>query len=295
MPFFSRDLCHVFFSALLLGASMVCVPSDSSRAALQSVADPVPPAQPATSSYVRQHELMLKIGIERTHLLESRLAELQTQLVKMDQLRASLRDKQDELGFSMESYGEIVGSLQAQRVEMIIDLAGLEARREALQNVAADVQKSTRNVALQEELEQLLRWHEEKLARVTELHQKGTASAMEVQEARRGVIEARIRLGEVRNNEGTGGNPFVASALISVSLDRAEKQARLDRINGLLQQLIAERSQVSELEELNRKYDQALTDSASVEKAIDDTADKIRAAEQALEQQQMLEKQPGDL
>lgn len=230
---------------LIAGLSMLLF---FDRAAGQTVSNP----DPETKQPKRGNAMV----IERLKTLASNLEMVQSEIAKIDKLRAQKVVQQDSLGFSLDSFGDIIASLQTQRVELMIDLAGLEARRDELQKIAEAKINSDENKESLQLLQELLALSEKKLHQVEQLVQKGSAPSSEVADANREFIEAKVRLLEATTKNRVMGATQVGPPLMAVSLDRAEKQARLEKVEVLLSQLTAGRAQIRELADLNLRYEQ---------------------------------------
>ncbi len=105
-------------------------------------------------------------------------------------------------------------------------------------------------------LQELLALSEKKLYQIEQLFEKGSAPSSEVADANREFIEAKVRLLEATTRNRAKDASQVGPTLMAVSLDRAEKQARLEKIEVLLSQFTSGRAHVRELENLNLRYQQ---------------------------------------
>ncbi len=230
---------------LITGLSMLLL---FDRAAGQSVSNPDPET--------KQPKSRKAMAIERLSFLASKLELVEFEIAKIDELRAQKVVQQDSLGFSLDSFGAIVASLQTQRIELMIDLTGLDARRDALQKIADAKINSDENKESLQLLQELLVLSEKKLHQTEQLSNRGTAPSSAVDEANREFIEAKVRLLEATNRNRAKYATQIGPALMAVSLDRAEKQARLEKIEGLLGQFTSGRAIVRELENLNLRLKQ---------------------------------------
>jgi|GEM_PF-1618480 len=275
----------ILFAFLL--TALVYAVSCETVSGIQSVAEP-PPAVPTTPRAVPL-ELLLRSAIGRKSRLDDELAVLNKKIQEVISVREDFMEVQDRLGFSMESFAGMVGSLQTQRVELMIDLAGLDARREALQKVAESGSAGNNDgekVSLLQEMETLSKL---KYERTEALFHKASIAESTMFDAKREYFEARLRLLDAIGSGGKNENAMVAPALVAISLDRAEKQARLEKITMLLEQLTSERRQVFALEDLSRKHEMYIDRANSVQNEIDGVEVQILTTESMIEQQQMLQ------
>lgn len=249
---------HTKFPRLLLitGLSMLLF---FDRAAGQTVSNPDPET--------KQPKSRKAMAIERLSFLTSNLEMVQSEIAKIDELRAQKVDQQDSLGFSLDSFGDIIASLQTQRVELMIDLAGLEARRDALQNFAEAKINSDENKESLQLLQELLASSEIELHHFEQLAKQGSVASSVVADANRRFMETKVRLLEATNRNLAMDATQVGPPLMAVSLDRAEKQARLEKVEVLLSQLTSGRAQVRELDNLNLRYQQYQRQVDEIERA----------------------------
>ncbi|MEM7455917.1 MAG: hypothetical protein AAF456_16320 [Planctomycetota bacterium] len=166
--------------------------------------------------------------------------------------RENLMEQQDSAGVSENSFSEIMKSLQSQRVQLIIDLAGLEARRMALENARLESQARLNQDDLTLPLERLLEIQEQNLARLRELFMQGAVSPDDVNAAEQRMLEAKIQLAQARG-PSVGASDSLASQLLEVSLERADKSARLDKTERLLETIAASRTLVSRADNIDRE------------------------------------------
>jgi hypothetical protein len=167
--------------------------------------------------------------------------------------RESLLRKQDESGVSSVSFDEIIRQLQTQRVQLSVDLAGIEARREILVEARESMQNDTaaESSAVVKAIEDLLAIQKERLNLAEALSAKGSASNMEVLAAKQQLLETQIRLAEQAHAARAKSGPPMDAELLTVSLARAETAARLNRVNQLLGEYVAARTTIEALNQVH--------------------------------------------
>ena len=167
---------------------------------------------------------------------ESRLAALLAQ-------RDGLLQKQDSLGVSNASFDEILRVLQTQKVQLVVDLAGLDARREALMASRAQASEHEPDEVI-EKLKELVAIQREKLQQAELLRQRGNVSAGEILSLRENMLQAEINLARASHGGGNSFGPALDQQLLELSLHRAETAARLDKVEQLLSDYVQARGPV---------------------------------------------------
>lgn len=230
----------------------------------QSVSPPSPKVK------ALQAELNL-IQSKRNSLRASILA-LQDELQALQDQRVASLTKQDSLGISMASFPEIIKSLQTQRVNLLIDLAGLEARRNALEKMQ-EVNLAENTDSMIEPLAKILVREKQSLSRVKQLHNTGSVSHAELANAEKRVLQAEVRIAEARN--ALRNQSGLGTGLLDTALERAEKKARLVKIETLLESYTVSRSEIEETARIEQNID-------NTSMQIQDVQSAIRAAESKL-------------
>ena len=126
-----------------------------------------------------QSEESASLRKELKNIRENR-EQLATQLSEFDA-------SENESGVSIESFPEIVKNLQSKRIELIIDLAGLEAKREAI--LAANNTKQD-NSEIVAPLEKLVALQQNKLERILEIK----APSAEIRAAEASLLSSKVQL-----------------------------------------------------------------------------------------------------
>lgn len=223
---------------------MVAIGIVDHTATAQSVSPPKKPTAQLLKSKEAELDLVKSQVLTQQQFTES----LRQEISSLTQQRNDLLELQIEAGVSPESFPEIMRKLQTQRVDLIIELAGLKARRTAM----IEFQQSTENPADKtiELLEQLLAQNLKKQARCEEMFSQGLIPEGEVMKAEGDVLNAEVELARAKQSTG---NSQLAAELLTLSLDTAEKQARLDQTLLMLKSITETRQSVAEGEAVKEK------------------------------------------
>ena len=217
---------------------------------------------------------------------ESRLSKLQAQLEDLQNQRSELLKQQDKLGVSSASYDEIMRLLQTQKVQLTIDLAGIEARRDAMieQRELGKKAESENNVPVAESLKELGKIQNERLRQIEAMHAKGVAPQSEVLDAKQQLLEVQIRLAGLSNPNGADRQPLDGE-MINISLSRAETVARLHKVDQLLEEYSGSRASFDSLARIQSEISSAessLTDVNRVLKHDNTLLDSLNSQKQQL-------------
>ena len=230
-----RVLICCFFGVLSMSATMASgqsVPANQEKAALITEFE----------TRIAELESLLQVAEAQRESLDEKLAEIKAR-------RRDIMNQQDSLGVSNESFAEVVKSLQTQRVDLMIDLAGLDARRQSMLDLRDA--EPPENSPLIQRLEDLLDVEEQQLQETMSLHSQAAISKRDLQTAKRRVLEVQIRLEEARSPSQSASR--LTESLWNISLDRAEKQARLEKIESLLNSITSSRSVLDASSYINRE------------------------------------------
>lgn len=196
---------------------------------------------PSTSSLAESIRANILSLESQKGSLNAMLETLQAKLDRVTQSRLDSIKKQDSIGVSAESFPEIMKTLQSQRIQLTIDLAGLQARRNALAKAKEDLLNDAEIPAL-DPLHKILVIEKQKLARVKELVDQGVQSESQLLAARSRVLAAEVKIAETKSRYSQSNyTDRINSDLLDASLDRAEKQARLESTESLLEILKSSR------------------------------------------------------
>ncbi len=213
-------------------------------------------------------------------------AEAKMRADELDKMRSDLLRQQYELGVSKVSYDEIIRHLQTQRVQLSVDLAGIEARREILIAQQESGQKSAeeQKEPLAEMIKQLIEIQQERLSSIEALHARGSAATGDVLNAKQQLLETQIRLAEkihaANDNRGSSLDP----ELLNVSLARAETAARLNRVNQLLGEYVGARTTIDSLGRVQSEI-------GAVESSLLDFSRRSKKCEELLSRNQFRKEQ----
>lgn len=223
---------------------MVAIGIVDHTAMAQSVSPPKKPTAQLLKSKEAELDLVKSQVLTQQQFTES----LRQEISSLTAQRNELLELQIEAGVSPESFPEIMRKLQTQRVDLIIELAGLKARRTAM----IEFPQSTENPADKtiELLEQLLAQNLKKQARCEEMFSQGLIPEGEVMKAEGDVLNAEVELARAKQSTG---NSQLAAELLTLSLDTAEKQARLDQTLLMLKSITETRQSVAEGEAVKEK------------------------------------------
>lgn len=256
----------VFWLAVLAGLFAV----HGTRLAAQSVTEPAPLEglhQPEYPSFLKaHHDAVIAAILKQAYDAETQLEDLRhrrEQVISADELR----------NVSPASFEEILRLLQTQRVMLTIDLAGLDARREAILAATASAESAPQpiNDELLRGLAALVDEAKESLHQLQQLHEQGSVSSREVSRAKMAVVEAEIRLLETHQRlaaEKAGGDDPELGAL---ALDRAEKSARLQRVMELSAELARARPQIDAAVEISRQIEMAEREALELRRQLNST------------------------
>lgn len=211
----------------------------SSLSFAQSVAEPSPELS-------RKALFQEAIGKVVTEIAESteQIKEAEVQIQKNIN---SLREK----SVSDIAYEDVFRMLEIQKVELTIELQGLEARMKLLKERVANSAGKDSDVAnsQRELLRRYVANQEKNMARISKLARKGAASEIETSKAENLLAEAQLRLQEFEA-KSKQTSPKYVEALFETSLAIAERKAKYEAVEVLLSKHIDSRKQISKLDEL---------------------------------------------
>ena len=219
-----------------------------------------PPRENSLTSHLAQQLSEVDLELQKIeqirHTAADRLAETKAQMEDFQNKRVELLKQQNDLGVSSASYDDIMRLLQTQKVQLTIDLAGIEARRDAM----IEQYEANRKVEIEnggtavESLKELMAIQADRLRQAEAMHDKGVAPQAEVLDAKQKLLEVKIRLEEMNRVYGNGQKP-VNQELLSVSLTRAETVARLNKVNQLLEEYVHARTPIDSLSRVAAEID----------------------------------------
>lgn len=184
--------------------------------------------------------------------------------------RSQLLAELDAASVSRESFEEVMRLLQAQRIQLSIDMAGFEARREAMMKLQDGTQTGAAGprAEIAQKLRDLVQLQRLKLDDLKKLHDAGSVSTGELRDVERQLLEAEIRLAEFELPLNQAQLQEFQQELTAVSIERAEKTARLQRVEELLAQLVRSRTAVQSLQENDQRLAASYADQLELEQAV---------------------------
>ena len=140
------------------------------------------------------------------------------------------------ISLSIESFPDVLKMLQSSRVELMIDLAGLEARQKELLKQRDDPPHPNPQPLLTKELsiaQELVKINQDELKLLEEKVRSGNSSTTQVLTAMKELKLSELRLA-VTESKLADVSKVHSAELSSLILDRAEKSARLALVEKLL-------------------------------------------------------------
>lgn len=200
--------------------------------------------QPSQARIVLENQL---VGLDaQKKALVAQLQNAENALQDLIKIRDAALEKQDSIGVSAESFSEIIKTLQSQRIHLTIDLAGLDARRDALAKAKAEMED--RNVDnFLAPLRELLLLEKKTLDQKRQLFEQAVTSEADVLAAKKKVLAVEVQIAEATARQRNSNFASqINSDLLNASLERAEKQARLEITDSLLNKFTQSRKLIKE-------------------------------------------------
>jgi hypothetical protein len=170
-----------------------------------------------------------------------------------------------DLHVSSASYPEIMRTLQTQRIQLTIDLAGIEAVEEALMKRTAVKQYRESDEVIQK-LKENVALYQKYYDSIKALHERGTKSAQDMLSRELQLNAAKVKLAQaMAPREGTK-----VGELSSVAIERIEKQAKLSMIEKLLTKYYPGGPIVESLKESESRMELELSRKAQLERQLDE-------------------------
>ncbi len=190
---------------------------------------------------------MYKVQLDE---LNGKLVEQKQRAIEFTETRKLKIEMLDELHISEASFTEILKTLQTQRIQLLIDLDGLNARKMAIESNRDRAKRQANHQEIIGLAKKVKANAETKLERTLDLYQRKSSSIVQVSEAECEVLEAELRLAEtIRefNKDSAESTRDRSQVLIEL----AERKARLVTVEKLLKQLVPTRTVVEEVSRLN--------------------------------------------
>ena len=232
----------LLFLLLLLAAAPICVAQQAT-----------PPQTPTMEPWKANNKIVLENHIRVMRSERENLAH------KISQLSEDLNQtavKRQKLilrhSVSPESIVEMTRMLQTQRVQLEIDLAGLDARREFLQKANREMNNEHSNEVLAP-LQEVLVLAKTRLGELKEGLETRRNGIEEVREAESRVLKAEIGLAQAkRSNTQLSG---LSAELLDASLERAEKMARREAVQKMLDSITDARTDVETVKRIDAEVE----------------------------------------
>ncbi|MEM7477232.1 MAG: hypothetical protein AAF483_19790, partial [Planctomycetota bacterium] len=164
-------------------------------------------------------------------VIESTRVAIAAQVEEAEVQIASVKPE-NTLDISSASYPEVIKTLQARRIQLTIDLAGLEARQEAIRKAQASASEKVSEAVVP--MMKLVELQEKDLQRARKLAMEASISQAEISQFEQKLLEARIRLAESQRAQPRYKG--LNDTLLSTQLSIAEKRAQLEKCESLLGQ-----------------------------------------------------------
>lgn len=235
------------------------------------------PTQPAP-----QRSISLQ-WIERYRLLQAENSEqLEEANLATELLQAQIQKMGEFLqaeGVSEAAYPEILTQLQVQRINLSIELAGLDAKSKHLQAMLSKPPGETQDATLvkrRQMLEEILSLEQRELKGLQELEKAGAVSSRQVSELRKRVMGVEVQLLELESPSSTRTPETIwaGDVLAKVAMDRIEVAAKLAKIDELLVPQQRVRSMLSEIEQLRSKLSEMRVKQSYLQKRQFDLEDR---------------------
>ena len=245
----------LFFVLLLLVVAPTCVAQQAT-----------PPQTPTMESWNANNKIVLENQIRTMRSERESLAHRISQLAgDLTLTRAERQKLIQRHSVSPESIVEMTRLLQTQRVQLEIDLAGLDARREFLQQANQEMIEKEFNDVLTP-LREVLALEQRRLSELKQGLENGSTSRDQVREAESRVLKARIGLAQAkRNNTQLSG---LSAELLDASLERAEKMARRTAVEEMLKSITDARTDVERVKGIDAQIESLNESLAEYQKRV---------------------------
>jgi hypothetical protein len=247
-------------SLIILATALTIFPSHPASA-MQAV-EPNPKPNPKELAETARAEYQLALEeVEKAKADHREARQLRDQFIKTANESAEEQLLLEQIGRmeneiaenALISEANILSLLTARRVELIIDIAGLNAKLEHVLKLDSDQRADRSEIGekiVQAQQQQLV-LAQEKLSRVNGLHSAGNVPQAEVKEAELDVAKAELALLEKRK---ALEQPRKAEAQVEIGLELAEKKSQLKTVQELLEQAASIRKSVAELTEAKTRW-----------------------------------------
>jgi hypothetical protein len=227
------------------------------------------------------------------HSLQQRLEnkqQLQSQLTidiarstqQIDSLESKLRTETGRLDFSPAGLQTADDALELERQKVQLDLAGLKARRDALQDaIVQQVQKSRdaqKDDLTLKALAKAVDASNAKLQRLQQMVDAKAAPKSDAEQAEVALFEAQAALAERTNSTGNSAESMSHwnQELVDASIDQREKEARLALATTRLAALISAADESKQLQSNRESKSNALEQKSQAQRDITETTTRLQ-------------------
>ena len=229
------------------------------------------PAQQLRSSIERQTQVIanLKRGIDR----------LSHKVKWIDQELSLIAAIESHSGVSAEAFPEVIKNLQARRIDLLIDSAGLEAKREAILKVEKAKPDKT---AIIEPLAKIVKLKEAKLKQIHKSSSNESASQDEIRSAEMDLLSSKVQLANAKSKQSSSS--LLSDSLLSTSLALAESKARLAKTEELLAEVLPARMKLDQGKILREQANQIAQEEALRTSAYREAKEELKRLKDELKQ-----------
>jgi chromosome segregation ATPase len=222
--------------------------------------------------------------------LDSTMEPVRQQSDKLEHEIRRLQRLHFEKGISGEAFPDILRSLQTQRIQLTIDLAGLDARQKAILEYNASQSANPLVAEIIDLMESQVAAFDSQIEKVQQMYLNGVVSDEEIANLKNRQIDAKIQLQQTRL-EYSGGLAASGDELRQIALQRAEQHARLEKTEELLQGLASAPDEFTSLERLEAREKRMMDQLLELEEVR-----RSQEAQRAYWKRQLedLQKQQGD-
>lgn len=251
-PKSNRRRPAIVFTALIASAIIL----NSSNVFSQSGGNGAPATLKPTAEKA-ELEFQRRSSLKYLKEIEKQLKEVRIQKKEEEKQFADLNgkyeaslEKEDGISVSTESYTAIIQTLQSQRVELLVDVAGMEAREKAISEIRNKMEAEGTGIISQ--LEQLVEIQKSNLQAVSQRYKRNAVSVSEMNVAKSKLLEVEIRLAEAKQKSKSPA--YLDDFFVKSSLDQAEKKARLEMTESLLSTFAQSRKKLEQQIRIQQQY-----------------------------------------
>ena len=248
----------------------------------QSLSEPMPKPKSAKSLMLKQAQRKMESLKQSVSRAKLRVEEFEKTLAGN---RAELNkqyENEAQLGISLESYPDVIRTLQTHRVELLIELAGLDAKRKLLsESMSAQKRPEEKMNDSQVEQKRVLQLQQQRLEKLEKLAAEGSVSQEDVLEAKIEFGQMRLRFAEA-NQEAAVKAP--QNELLELSLEKAEQAARLQKVEELLASFTKARVKLSKREQISRRIEVSQDQLSTAQDRLFEREDDLSETRKFIEQ-----------